>query len=58
MADRMAKHWNALQIDTLCINPESMAICVAVAINATVYAELQGQKLLLPDNVLNPHEIT
>ena len=35
------------------IEPESMAICVAHAIKATVYAELDGQKLLLPSNMAN-----
>jgi hypothetical protein len=31
---------------------------MAPAIMATVYAELDGQKILLPDNATNPNEIT
>jgi hypothetical protein len=58
MADRMAKHNNALHIDAHCIDPESMAICMAPKIMATVYAELDEQKILLPDNATNPNEIT
>ena len=37
-------------LDLIGIDPESMAIFVAEAIKATVYAELDGQKLLLPVN--------
>lgn len=37
-------------LDLIGVDPESMAICVAPGIKATVYAELDGQKLLLPVN--------
>jgi hypothetical protein len=32
------------------VDPKTMAICVAQAMKATVYAELEGKKLLLPVN--------
>ena len=37
-------------LDLIGIDPKSMAICVAQAMKATVYSELEGRKLLLPAN--------
>jgi hypothetical protein len=37
-------------LDLIGIDPKSMAICVALGLKATVYAEFDGQKLLLPAN--------
>jgi hypothetical protein len=40
-------------LDLIGINPASKAISLAQAIKATVYAELNGKKLLLPANTAN-----
>jgi len=44
-------------LDLIGIDPKSMAICVALALKATVYAEFDGQKVLRPANATDiPNE--